>query len=1105
MSDVHLYIDGAQTPSGMAMLDLYENESIALNWNFTEVSNFGVKGSFSREFRVPGSLYNDEVFRGWFNVNASTGTFNHTVKAPSRINVETIQITAGHVQLKKVYLRGENVHEYEIVFFAETPDLATAIGEKKLSQLTALPALNHVVCFANVMAGLADTYMYSLSDRGQRWSEGGETGTRPVFNANRPIYAGDLTPSMCAKWLFDKIIADAGFVWEGWNGQTTLADELELYWHPWIIERWNRYTELAEDNLFEVGYPSDQTGIVFSTNYQTQILSGFTEVFDTGGNVASSIFTAPFDGYYSFDAWATIIVTSGSLPHLTWLKIVDADTGDPLATGPQNQGVTNSFHRVASFNNVFLNAGQRVQMGITMTSCTITLEGVANYDQQTGTGWRLRDMTITSGGTIDMVANAPDFKQIDFIKDIIKLHNLAVIPDRDIPNKIYFEPMETFIGTGTAKDWTGKLDLTKDLVISPTTDLQSKQLKWTYSEGTDAASQLYKKTGNRIYGDFVVEGYTTSPTQNANDFAQGNNEVKLMMQSTPCIGINGTNIVIPKFVNNEGEFQAPGLRILYSAGEAIGLKLWDDDVLSPSPAPMVVTDDVPVLNHYSVVNASLGDDDLNFFPEVPLHEITANPFNNVINKWYRSYLNGIYDLSARMLEGYFLLNLSDVVNFTFADKIWIRDAYWRILNIDSYKVGEDIVCKIVFLKLVNVNADCVYTPDSVSPSGLITFVDGDDVESDGSQVCCERYGYYWSPTSERCYAAKPKKPNTNGYQHALQGWGIQSDNTGDANASSPHSAHLTTGSNISNDATQSVFAGSGIEVEQGNRSMIAVGDTIGLIGEQRSAALFGKNVLAQWPGFHVGGGFPSDVRSAEAQGTAQAGKILFSGEGSFVVSGDTVGVTIEGIPGKHLTLPDNATLAAEFRVVIHSYNIITKDTTRHHYAAYRALIKTNNRGVANVEDITTLFESGDFGTLDLLIDTATETTEYRISVESTSAVAYPYTSVRATIEMAYTQVVTTPPSYLTNNLLPDIKIMALELFISATPAWEEIGDVSVSNAPTRVSFTSAAAAFPAAVVEAQGEMATANATGSPNYNYVIISCFWDDFTTSWTFIMENQA
>ena len=69
----------------------------------------------------------------------------------------------------------------------------------------------------------------------------------------------------------------------------------------------------------------------------------------------------------------------------------------------------------------------------------------------------------TTGQTVDVERNMPVMKRIDFVSGLQKMFNLVFIPDRNNPKKLYIEPLKSYLASGTAKDWTNKIDLSNDI------------------------------------------------------------------------------------------------------------------------------------------------------------------------------------------------------------------------------------------------------------------------------------------------------------------------------------------------------------------------------------------------------------------------------------------------------------------------------------------------------------------------------------------------------------------------------------------------------------------------------------------------------------------
>jgi len=749
MVDVRLEIWN-ETDDVWAMLDLYEDENISYNARFNDVKDFATVGNFSRDFRIPASDTNISFFGDLFNVNLS-GWFDFRRKATARLWVDTILICEGHIQIKKCLRANGSFTEFEIVLYAEMPNLSKAIGDKKFTDITDLSTLNTALEYVSLEDSVdltleSGNVIYALIEKGQHFDETGAVGTRPIYNESNPLYIGDFTPCVNALWLWQKIFSDAGFYYLG----AALDTELEKYWIPWLVDKSVKSTETPQGQLFRVGIDSDLNAQTVPLIMAAQL----DEQWDNGANVAAGIFTAPYTGNYTFRAWVHFrreeVSGQSAQFHLRLCKNGNA-LGDTIAEA-LSQGLigdNTQIHQIFLQTELLLVAGDTMQMvlsGDTGYNWDIISSGT--YDPNVGTGWELMSCSDPlQDATVDMVLNAPDMKQVDFIRSIIQMHNLVLVPDQTAPNKLTVEFMTDYLGSGDDLDWTGKLDVSKDVQIYPTTELQSRSLEWTYTDDADFLNTLYKEQGKRTYGRQIFE-------DTGNDFAQGEGKVQISFAPTPCNAIPGTNVVIPKFVNQQGEFINPKPRILYYAGTALGVKVYDFDAVDTADTEVIL------LSHYQVVDAEIDTNDLNFGMEVPQYSTVGQPYPTLYNRYWRNYIREIYgglgadDLfdAPFMMEAYFDLKTKDIYFTKFSDKIWIVDSWWRVLEIVDHVIGNDMTTKVKLMKILDVQVECAWTPDSSGAGGLIVFLSSDGVTTgDGTETCCELYGYVWNSTNSKCY------------------------------------------------------------------------------------------------------------------------------------------------------------------------------------------------------------------------------------------------------------------------------------------------------------------------------------------------------------------
>jgi hypothetical protein len=931
-----------QSIGGDYYLDLFENESISQNWKFQDLSNFTAQGAFSREFRIPMSDNNIKAIGPLFDTNSEQGEQNYFFyKLPAEIRVDTLPIASGYLRVRKVYKQMNRINEVEVAFYAETPDLVRTIGEKKLSDIAALADLNEVVNYANVTTETADR-IWTLCDRGQRWSNDGSANSRPIFNASTPVFPADLTPAVSWWYLLRNIVTEAGFDLVA----SSLENIIEDYYMPFTNTPLIQNTDISNQYFFRVYNNANQLITTVPSVYNAN-----AEAFDNNNNydTTTDTYTVPITGEYTFRVHLIILPLTRSENIFSFLYINGVQQflqTNTLGSSPDNQVIDFLVTRT-------LSVGDTVQYRISEQNIVGSPVIAASTGGNDESRFELVSVNLFYNATINYSANAPDMRQIDFVNDVIKMHNCAIVPSRIVPNRIAIVPQNNYIGTGDVVDWTSKLDISKDVVISSTVDIQKATFQFTYTAGEDAYSKLYRDAG-RVYGDFKQEGYTINPSTSPSDFAIGDQKIQLVTRSTPAAIIPGTAAPIPCFYNEQLEFVAPGPRALFYAG-SLTLNLYNDATSSASPATVI-----PILNHYSDSYPTLTDFDLNWAPETPPHvvTVTSNPYNNLFNTYWRNYMNELYSPEGRIMEAFFALDLKDILTFSFADKIWIQDSYWRILEISDYKVGLQESTKVKLIKFLDQINDCASTPVGVTTNGEVEFeTGGESVEP--TEDCCSRYGYFWDEVNGVCWAFN----NSGQFRNSIVA------NTSNVLVN-PELQSL-------NGILFSVLNGEKIAIEQNNSNMLAVGTNLELTKEVGGSNLLGKNVTTNLPGLHVGGGYRDGNSANTESGWAQTGTVILHYKDSWVNS-QIYNLLIEGIANEFIELPDDTLWSC-----LMNATIIDTNTGNYCIGQYSFGLQVTG-GIANATAITTINEINNTAyTFTYDVDTTTNTDQHRINLQVT--------------------------------------------------------------------------------------------------------------------------
>jgi hypothetical protein len=787
-----LYTQDNQTP---VLVDLYENENISLNYSFNDIKELTPKGNYSRTFRIPFTPTNASIF-GFIQENTfQFSGFNPKRKINASITVDTIPIIEGYVQFKAAYTSNGEVSDLEIVFFGNTVDFFKTIGDADFKNYIGAELQNNfdlVLTYDNLATLNGSNKVYlGLADRGQNWvGQLNEAGTRSIYSTDQSIVPtiGELTPFVSARYIFNKIFALSGFEFNDVDS-ATLVEQLDQMWIPWTGEAGYIQTQgNPETAKFQLqgGVEGDTlTSADFSAitldnglTFYGAPLPSMTEVFDYGNNVTGNEYTASISARFilqakciaeidtnlptGFQLLFGLIRTYGGqkqlYPYTSPFNFYDPQAGADELNTPKPAIAYNSWSPTILADN-YLPSGATVEPFILIgTSAILSWGGTITLRDSLGsTNTSFQSNSITKpffGNPIDWAANAPVMKCSEFISSLFKMFNLVVIADDINPKLLTFLPIQEYLSQGNAKDWSNKIDISKDITLTSTADYQAQENIWTYKPSTDYLNSLYNSQGNRAFGRLLL-------IDPENDFTTNNYKVETMFSPTPLALIKATDFPIPKFISNSGQYVNGGPRILYYTNSTIDINLYNND------ANTIVSESLVLFSHYTTAIPNLADEDLNFGQEIPLHQITATPYKTLYQRYWNDYIADIYAPDARIIEAFFALDFADIYQFQFNDKIFIRDSYYRILEISDYVVGMQDTVKVKLIKIVSATPDCLLHPGAtINVDGSVPFLDAENESAPATEACCNKYGYFW--VAPECYAILRDGKGAGGDREAIK-------------------------------------------------------------------------------------------------------------------------------------------------------------------------------------------------------------------------------------------------------------------------------------------------------------------------------------------------
>ena len=866
------------------ILDLYEDIVPKASYQFKDIRQPSfVRASFTDTFRVPATDNNIRFFGPLYDPTSSTSYVTKT-KKKAFIEIETIPVFSGFLRLSKAIVQQGKFKEFEVSLFGDVVTLAKDLGEKLLSDLD-FSGLDHDLTYANVLSSwtlglLSGNVVYGMADYGARFGCL-STSFRDITNPDNALLADHLKPAVRLR-----AIIDAAFLAAGWTYESTHIDSVDFgkLYMPWVNHAGERMLlpgDAVLEKLFWAGMSADQT-LALSPGVWTTIVATYDEAtspfYDAGGDLsAGGVFVAPADGVYTFEVNMPISYTGVDPFAFANIALYDTIISAPWASTIE---LISPSATVAVLNRIYtmtLEIGDAVQFRIQGNP---SISGATDVQIEGGTGgasdtywFRMIDAPADAlGANINMTLAAPVAKALDLINDFAIMFNWVFIPDPDKENHMIIEPFKDYLEAGDSVDWRDKLDVEKDYTITPAAEFQKNKIVLSHQKDEDYYSGLVtgseREDGKRVYGEKIVDN-------SDNDFSVGTELIETkVIASTPCAGVEGSIMVVPKFWGKDGAPIKPKPRVLYYGGSTPASATWYMENDAGTATSQIY---FPYMGQFETFNSGLDDYDLAFGTEQPFHYIAYTTYNNLFYQYWQQYLKETYSEDGRVLSCWVKLTVPDILSLRFNDRLFLLGTEWRINKITNYGIGEKGSTQVELVKIIS-ERRCAWLPDSVSDIGIVTMVDSEGSTGAGTQACCELFGYLWD--GSQCL--NRKKLNLGNLPTA----GI---------AATPPPIGVE---ELPIPPPELRVSGSG-----GTRRSWAVGKDHQFGGGDHASEGFsgifglGDRGWARHDGeFFIGGGWQrSDTtEAAEAQARAQAGTILLMGEGDISTVGNIVDLKIMG-------------------------------------------------------------------------------------------------------------------------------------------------------------------------------------------------------------------
>jgi hypothetical protein len=721
MSNVQLY--AVNSDDETVLIQLSDDSPVKITLSVAELNPFTPASFFSQTFRVPGLGPNVQFFNDVYSVNGAS--FNPAAAAQAWILQDGTLFSVGNINLQSVYTNDfTGLIEYEIYFLGDTSNLSTSIGEGGMNTIDA-SELNHTLSYANVTgswaatggatAGLKDgNVLYPLIEWGYTYGTGGTNKNLPIQNTLSNQYSESFTigatsallmeqmkPATRVKWLWDKILSDAGYTYDStfldsdlFQSLYFVSDSVARPYFP--ISTGNCEATVANDFLVPVG-------TTLLVPYNT-IITNNSQSF----NPSTHIWTAPSTGTFYFEVGGSVQLNPFyPLPEAAWrvgyyINDILVNLSPILTTTGYSPDYRN-WSRL--LNAVSLNKGDTVSVKIEQMS--FGNSDAVFYDN----GFR-----CTIGpNQVTMSSFLPDdsiLKKIDFIRGIIRMFNLVLEPSRTVQKSFIIEPWIDWIQLGEVKDWTRFYDGSADLQSSPVFFEQQRILKF---QGKNDADWLNKTVQDQTKADYLYRQYDSEIR-----LIKGDQDIEVPfagvpMQSIPSKVTQYPNWVFPSLGRiQSGDTDQPGAgkmepiipipRIVFYNGLQSNPVNWYLSNVVESSTNGVAQSTYPLVSPYSSWPPDLYNTlNLNFLSKQQTWS-TASTYigqtaNDLYTRYWSDYVDWLYDPYNRKVNLTLRLDPADILELSFNDKIWIKDTWYFVQKITDYPIGDIDLLKCELVKV----------------------------------------------------------------------------------------------------------------------------------------------------------------------------------------------------------------------------------------------------------------------------------------------------------------------------------------------------------------------------------------------------------------------
>ena len=652
-------------PTGEVILDIYENAPIPLVLvadDFTNTSDRA--GGYSLSFDIPGTKNNNIFFNHIYNIN-SDSTFNIHIKTAIVLKEGFLNVFNGYLQLNSIDNNIDGIN-YNITIYDNTVNLKSALSERVFRDLdmtelehdynattiedswsTGLPLLNPLP--ANSFAGATGATTTTVVKYPMiQWNNNASYTSSVIETTNLDDF---FKPFVNLKYVLYNILRDVGYTVEFDFITPAQFDNLFLDFNKgwevgvFIVQNTGDISYPTADTTFDGNIIENEVGIDGSLYYDLA-----TDAYTSLGT-ASVTFTGRF------------VVKSTSGGGTIVARVKNVATGVPV--------YIQSYFNVAAGSTLNFN----VQINYMTAGASYEVTFSANNPFVMDKSSLLRISVAPSIHYIQdtLIGYKGDTNQWEFVKDIINMFNLVIVPIDNRINHLSILPYNDWIDSGNQLDYTNKIDLT-DLEYKPLEGLaKTTFFKFAEDDG-DYITEAHNHPNDWRYSQTVI--------QDIELFDNPENTVELSHIAPTYYGpaYNG-NVFIPMILNSEFEDDWQNkFRVLY-----------DNGVTPLSASTIEVNNQFgggDTFNSYLRFSTKQdGAGGISYNYGIVSYDYSYPWIDSLYNTFWFRYMDELYNPETRIITVNAYLNAKDIYEIKFNDIIMIKNRNYRVIKITYNNTG----------------------------------------------------------------------------------------------------------------------------------------------------------------------------------------------------------------------------------------------------------------------------------------------------------------------------------------------------------------------------------------------------------------------------------